>query len=94
MPRVGKNFRQKNYSAKDGIDEPNGYNIYDGISAVPQNRKFSEFSLNHSAEEKNGPYSVPLNRKRSKLSNICFESYRGKTENQLRIPFRGKNIEK
>ncbi len=57
---------KKNYFAEDGIDKLNGYSIYDGISDVPQNRKFSEFSLNHSAEEKNGQYSVPLNRNRNR----------------------------
>jgi hypothetical protein len=54
---------KEKYSAEDGTDEPNGYSIYDGISAVPQN-----YLPNHSSEEKNAQNSVPLDRK--KPSNI------------------------
>jgi hypothetical protein len=78
MPSVGKNFRQKNYSAEDGIDEPNGYNIYDGISAVPQNRKFSEFSSEPFRGRKKCSKFRTLNRNRSKLSNFVPKHFEKK----------------
>ncbi len=91
--RVG-NFRQKNYSAEDGVD---------GTIGLFRGTENSRNSIpNHSAEEKNAQNSAPWNKNISKLSIFRSEPFRG-TENSrnsvpnrsavekmLGIPFRGK----
>ncbi len=68
MTTMVGNFRQKNNSAEDGIDGTNGYFRR---NSVP----------NPSAEEKTTQNSVPLNKKRSKLTEFPSEHFSGRENN-------------
>ncbi len=73
LTRVG-NFRQKNYSAEDGIDER--------ICLFRQNSGCSRNSVpNRSAEEKNTLNSLPWNKIRCKRSEFRPEPFRGREYN-------------
>jgi hypothetical protein len=84
--RVG-NFRQKNYSAEDGIGGEIG--LFRRNSACFAERKNLGIPFRtHSAEEKNAQNSVPWNKIEAKLSEFSSKPFCGRENNS---EFRSEN---
>ncbi len=85
-PRIG-NFRQKKYSAEDGIDGTIGLFRRNSVCSAEHKTIGIPFRT-VPTEEKNARNSVPWNKKRSKLSELRSEPFRGTENSQNSVPNR------